>query len=432
MAVRGNIKMKEKKSIGIALIVIFLVFAGALGLYGRKKGAEAEGLEVIPTPVAVSDSMTINEPIPIPSQVPTSNPVITNSLVSELETVNPYVPVSSVVPVQNADITNASVPEPSDMPTFEPVITNISVPDKIATPTLEPVAANTPVPALTAVPTSTKQPTPINTPKPSKPTNTPRPTATPFPTYNPEEYGYTERVGEWKYGEDITATLWWNGIKWENDGKACVLVFEGTGETWTKEESNRFYNRTSCPWIGFENYAEYIYEAVIGEGITKISYLQLPYAKHIILPNSINEIGKHALSASKIVSIVIPKGVKRIEDYAFYCSELTSVVIPEGVEYIGTCAFDRCHLTEINLPDSLKFIGSAAFGIQHIINAEENQVSEVVIPAGVEKIGFGAFIGRYGMKIYLEGKDNDADFDKGWNDDGFNRKIEVIYNYKKE
>lgn len=432
MAVRGNIKMKEKKSIGIALIVIFLVFAGALGLYGRKKGAEAEGLEVIPTPVAVSDSMTTNEPIPIPSQVPTSNPVITNSLVSELETVNPYVPVSSVVPVQNADITNASVPEPSDMPTFEPVITNISVPDKIATPTLEPVAANTPVPALTAVPTSTKQPTPINTPKPSKPTNTPRPTATPFPTYNPEEYGYTERVGEWKYGEDITATLWWNGIKWENDGKACVLVFEGTGETWTAKEAEIIYGVPSAPWIWIDEYADYIVKAVIGEGITKVIDLQLYDTEYIMLPNSLKEIGRYALSASKIVSIVIPKGVKRIEDYAFYCSELTSVVIPEGVEYIGTCAFDRCHLTEINLPDSLKFIGSAAFGIQHIINAEENQVSEVVIPAGVEKIGFGAFIGRYGMKIYLEGKDNDADFDKGWNDDGFNRKIEVIYNYKKE
>lgn len=423
--------MKAKKSIRIILIVMVLVSVGVLGWYGRKKGAEAESMGVIPTPTVVSETAVINASILKPSQIPVSKPAITDTSApeSELTTVNTPIPMPSAVLTQDAAIT-APIQEPSHTSTPEPVVTNMPIPSKAVT--LEPTVTKAPVPTSTAIPTPTKQPKPTSTPKPSKPTNTPSPTATPFPTYDPKEYGYTEKVGEWKYGENITATLWWNGIKWGHDGKACVLVFEGTGETWTREESNRFYNRTSRPWIGMKDYRDYIYEVVIEEGITKISYLQLDNVKNIILPNSLHEIGKHAFSASKIVSIAIPKGVKRIEDYAFYCSELTSVIIPEGVEYIGECAFDRCHLTEINLPNSLEFLGSAAFGIQYVVNAEENQVSEVVIPAGVKKIGFGAFIGRYGMKIYLEAKENDVGFDKGWNDGGFGREIEVVYDYKRE
>lgn len=404
--------MKTKMRIGIVFIAVVLMFVGFLCWCRKNKGTETESRE-IPTTTAVPE------------------PAVTNTLVPKPTAANTPIPMPSITPKQNPDAINTPVPEISHTPTPEPVLTNTPVPTKAITSTPESMEPDKPVPTLTVVPMPTELPKPTSTPKPSKPASTPKPTATPLPVYNPKEYGYTEKVGEWKYGENITATLWWNGIKWGNDGKACVLVFEGMGETWTKEESNSFYNRTSRPWIGVKDYRDYIYEVVVGEGITKVSYLQLDNIKNIILPNSLYEIGKHAFSSSKVTFFAIPEGVKRIEDYAFYCSELTSVVIPEGVEYIGECAFDRCHLTEIHLPDSLKFLGSAAFGMQYVVNAEENQVSEVVIPVGVEKIGFGAFIGRYGMKIYLEGRSSDAGFDKGWNDGGFDREIEVVYNYKK-
>lgn len=405
--------MEAKKWIGI-IFMTAMVMVGFLGCH-KSEEAELGGMGTIPEPTVANadvpvrkpDYEVVSTPIPKPSNTLMPEPVATNMPLPE--------PTADVAPT----------PQPVDTPTPKPEATNTPVPKPSNTPTPEPTPSNTPVP----VPTITLMPTPI--PNPPKPTTPPKPMATPLPAYHPDEHGYTEKVGEWKYGEEITATLWWNGIKWGNDGKACVLVFEGTGETWTAEEAEVVYNKISCPWVGLEDYTRYIYEVIIGEGITKVSDLQVSYSKHITLPNSLKEIGSYAFSASRITSIVIPEGVERIGNHAFYCSKLVSVVISEGVEYIGECAFDRCNLTEIKLPDSLRFLGSAAFGIQYVVNAEENLVSEVVIPAGVETIEFGAFIGRYGMKIYLEGRSSDAGFEKGWDDGGFDREIEVVYNYKR-
>ena len=415
--------MKTKKGIGIVLIAV-IVLLGFL-YWHRNKGVETDSVEVTAAP----ELAITNTPKLTPSNIPTPEATPTNTSMPK--------PTIASTPVL-APTTSMLTPEltATSTPTPEATPTNTSTPEvaPINTPTLELTITNTPAPTqmITPKPTPTNTPTPTSTPSPTKPpTITPKPTATPLPSYNPAEHGYTEKVGEWKYGENIMATLWWNGIKWEHDGKACVLVFEGTGETWTSQEAEAVYDLPSAPWIWLDSYSDSILEAVIGEGITKVIDLQLYDIKYIVLPNSLKEIGKYAFSASKLTSIVIPEGVKRIEDYAFYCSELTSIVIPEGVEYIGESVFDRCNLTEINLPNSLKHLGTAAFGIQYVVNAEENLVEEVVIPAGVETIEFGAFIGRYGMKIYLEGRSSDADFEKGWNDGGFDREIEVIYNYKR-
>lgn len=65
----------------------------------------------------------------------------------------------------------------------------------------------------------------------------------------------------------------------------------------------------------------------------------------------------------------------------------TSYAVPEGVTKIGSYAFNTpsgtCPLTQIKLPESLKEIGMDTFS--------HSKIQNILIPANVEKMGFGAF-----------------------------------------
>ncbi|MCM1252920.1 MAG: leucine-rich repeat domain-containing protein [Clostridium sp.] len=61
-------------------------------------------------------------------------------------------------------------------------------------------------------------------------------------------------------------------------------------------------------------------------------------------------------------AIGIPDGITEIGDFAFARSALMDVVIPEGVEKIGYAAFYHCNdLTNVVIPDSVKEIAPSAF-----------------------------------------------------------------------
>ena len=104
------------------------------------------------------------------------------------------------------------------------------------------------------------------------------------------------------------------------------------------------------------------------------------------IPDSVEEIGRHAFSDSGLTSIVIPESVTSIEIGAFSgCNNLESIVIPESVTSIEGWAFSRCNNLEsivilgnidyiadqlfsgcynlewIKIPDSITFIGEFAF-----------------------------------------------------------------------
>lgn len=83
----------------------------------------------------------------------------------------------------------------------------------------------------------------------------------------------------------------------------------------------------------------------------------------LVIPDSVETIGRGAFSASEAKSIVLPKNLKSIEPYLFFdCRELERVTIPDGVETVGTYAFAACNELElIVLPKSVKYIGSGAF-----------------------------------------------------------------------
>ena len=72
-----------------------------------------------------------------------------------------------------------------------------------------------------------------------------------------------------------------------------------------------------------------------------------------------------------------------IEDYAFFCCiELSEIIIPASVTKIGESAFAACALTEINVPEGVEIIGNMAF-------AQCDCLERLCLPSTVNKIGFG-------------------------------------------
>jgi len=125
------------------------------------------------------------------------------------------------------------------------------------------------------------------------------------------------------------------------------------------------------------------------------------------------------------------KPVKKLAYGAFQrCDKLTSIEIPEGVEVLDTSAFAGCsRLKSIVLPESLKEIRKFAFA--------STGLKEIVIPAGVEKIGENAFAWAKVSCIKVAGR---AKAPAGW-DEKWNRKDtfhsgsdlhDVVWDYKAE
>ncbi|MBQ8365234.1 MAG: leucine-rich repeat domain-containing protein, partial [Bacteroidaceae bacterium] len=102
------------------------------------------------------------------------------------------------------------------------------------------------------------------------------------------------------------------------------------------------------------------------------------------------------LNGEKVTNLVIPNGVTGISSYAFYgCSGLTSVTIPNSVTSIGTEAFYECNgLTAVHISDLAAWCKVEAydpFSYGHNLYLNGEKVTDLVIPYGVTRIGFGAF-----------------------------------------
>lgn len=76
----------------------------------------------------------------------------------------------------------------------------------------------------------------------------------------------------------------------------------------------------------------------------------------------------------------IEEGITQIGDFAFARSGLTSIVIPEGVEKIGYGAFYHCdNLVSVTIPSSVKEIGANAFAQTSWLKGMQNGGSPYVI-----------------------------------------------------
>lgn len=100
--------------------------------------------------------------------------------------------------------------------------------------------------------------------------------------------------------------------------------------------------------------------------------------------------------------------VKSIGSFAFYGSNhIDDLVIPEGVEVISAQAFAYVKAKSVILPESLKRIEVLAF------TERKHKIEYVIIPSGIEYIGFGAF-GGCAQALIVTNDSTYNDWDRDW------------------
>ena len=123
----------------------------------------------------------------------------------------------------------------------------------------------------------------------------------------------------------------------------------------------------------------------------------------VVIPNTVSKIGNYTFSGcSSLTSVTIPESVTTIGEDAFFgCSSLTSVAIPESVITIGEWAFISCdgltsaEFASIEALCGIDFAntGSNPLFMAHHLYIAGKEVTEVVIPNTVSKIGDYTFNG---------------------------------------
>ena len=126
-------------------------------------------------------------------------------------------------------------------------------------------------------------------------------------------------------------------------------------------------------------------------GLTSIgvrAFSQCEKLREVILPDTVTAIGERAFEhCTALQRIVIPASVATMGANVFYgCTALTEAALLSADTVPGFGAFNGCaNLTKISFPDGLQTIPNGL--------CQDTGLTEIVVPAGVKKIGQQAFSG---------------------------------------
>ena len=137
-------------------------------------------------------------------------------------------------------------------------------------------------------------------------------------------------------------------------------------------------------------YCDSLRQVIITNSVTSIgdeAFSECISLQHIIISNSVISIGKETFyQCVSLQQISIPNTVTIIGDNTFeQCISMKQIILPDSITSIGDYAFSRCEsLRQITIPDSVIYIGDGAFD-------ECNSLQQITIPDSVMSIGNHVF-----------------------------------------
>lgn len=199
-------------------------------------------------------------------------------------------------------------------------------------------------------------------------------------------------------------------MTWQLDSEG-VLMISGDGDVYIGASNSELRN---------ENIKKVIIDNGI-DGIEIAGFKDMTTIQEVILPNTIEEIGKEAFmgcsnlkyiniqtggsykSVDKIKEntfancislkkVEMPDSITKIEKYAFYgCKNLEEVTLSENLKWIYMYAFAYCSsLKDIELPDTVTYIDDCVF-------YKCSSLESVKVPKNLTEMGFRLFADCTGL-----------------------------------
>ena len=106
----------------------------------------------------------------------------------------------------------------------------------------------------------------------------------------------------------------------------------------------------------------------------------------VIIPGTVEIIGREAFIYNNISSVILNEGTKTIDSYAFALNKLKEINIPNSVETIENSAFDSNNIQIVSIGKNINFIGESAFGKSNEEGYGPNKIESVTINTTKDKV----------------------------------------------